>query len=301
MFSMNAAVQHSQPSSLRFEGFELDLKTFELRKEGKRVRLQNQPAKLLAMLALRKGELVTREEIQRALWKDDEFVEFEHGINTAISRIRDALEDNREQPRMVETLPRLGYRFLADVEKVFPTNSKAVDVLQPPAPVPSNPNIELTTPLNGNIATANDSAAPEPKEFFALPLPKGLARGLFLFIQFGYLAMYLGAMLELNALERIVAGAGYPPSWLTAPLIMIMCAIAVRIYLISAVGWGHPDAGRKFHQLFPALLVLDAIWAASPLLVTDLLTRGIALAGVAGLAYLPFAQRTLVRTLYPRL
>ena len=286
---------------LRFEAFELDLTTYELRKEGKRIRLQNQPAKLLAMLAMRKGELVTREEIEKALWKEDEFVEFEHGINTAISRIRDALEGDREQPRMVETLPRLGYRFLANVEKVYPASSKIVVDVQRLEPVLSNANTEPTTPLNGQTPTVTGAIAQEPAEFFALPLPKGLALGLFLFIQFGYLAMYLVAMLELNALEKIVADAGYSPARLTAPLIMVMCAIAVRIYLISAVGWRHPDAGRKFHQLFPALLVLDAVWAASPLLVTDVLTRGIALAGVAGLAYLPFAQRTLVRTLYPRL
>jgi len=118
---------------------------------------------------------------------------------------------------------------------------------------------------------------------------------LFLFIEFGYLAMYLAALVQMDGLHEFLGEGGL----LDSTLIMIMCAIAVRIYLISSVGWGHPDAGRQFQQLFPVLLVMDAIWAASPLLV-DSLNRGVALAGVAGLAYLPFAQRTLVRTLYPR-
>jgi hypothetical protein len=76
-----------------------------------------------------------------------------------------------------------------------------------------------------------------------------------------------------------------------------MCGIAVRLYLISAVGWHHPAAGRKFIMLFPVLLVLDGIWAASPLLIWRKYF-GLAFVGVALLAYVPFAQRTLVRTIY---
>ena len=79
-----------------------------------------------------------------------------------------------------------------------------------------------------------------------------------------------------------------------------MCGIAVRLYLISAVGWHHPAARRKFTLLFPVLLVLDGIWAASPLLLRRPIGWGLAFTGVALLAYVPFAQRTLVRTLYPR-
>jgi hypothetical protein len=77
-----------------------------------------------------------------------------------------------------------------------------------------------------------------------------------------------------------------------------MCGIALRLYLFSAVGWGHPEAGLKFNVLFPYLFVFDCLWAASPLLAFETIGPGIALAGVAGMAYLPFAQRTLMRCIY---
>jgi DNA-binding winged helix-turn-helix (wHTH) protein len=77
------------------------------------VRLQPQPAKLLVLLATRKGEVVTRGEIQRALWGEDTFVDFEHGINFCVKQIRDALGDDAEKPRYIETVPRVGYRFVA--------------------------------------------------------------------------------------------------------------------------------------------------------------------------------------------
>ena len=107
-----------QTVRLRFEGFELDLRTRELRKEGRVVKLQDQPLRLLTLLANRAGTLVTRAEIEKELWGEDTVVEFEHSINTAMRKIREALEDDLERPRFVETLPRKGYRFVAPVESV---------------------------------------------------------------------------------------------------------------------------------------------------------------------------------------
>ena len=104
------------PNRLRFDSFEIDLRTRELRKDGRLIKLQDQPIKLLALLVSRPGELVTREEIEKALWNEDEFVEFEHSINTAVRKIREALGDDPEKPRFIETLPRKGYRFIAPVE-----------------------------------------------------------------------------------------------------------------------------------------------------------------------------------------
>src|SRR4030095_14932340 len=101
---------------VRFESFELDLDTSELRKNGRRVRLQDQPGRLLTLLAARPGELVTRTEIQKTLWEEGRFVEFDHAVNTAIKKVREALEDDPETPRIIETLPRKGYRFTAPVE-----------------------------------------------------------------------------------------------------------------------------------------------------------------------------------------
>jgi TolB-like protein/DNA-binding winged helix-turn-helix (wHTH) protein/Flp pilus assembly protein TadD len=100
---------------LRFGVFELDLRAGELRKHGLRVRLQEQPFQILAMLLEHRGEVVTREELQAKLWPADTFVDFDHGLNKAISKIREALGDSAESPRFVETVARRGYRFLAEV------------------------------------------------------------------------------------------------------------------------------------------------------------------------------------------
>jgi TolB-like protein/DNA-binding winged helix-turn-helix (wHTH) protein/Flp pilus assembly protein TadD len=102
------------PKCLRFAVFEADLRTGELTKRGKRVRLQELPFRLLVMLLERPGKLVTREELRENLWPET-FVEFDHGLNKAVSKIRDALGDSAENPRFIETIARRGYRFLAEV------------------------------------------------------------------------------------------------------------------------------------------------------------------------------------------
>jgi TolB-like protein/DNA-binding winged helix-turn-helix (wHTH) protein/tetratricopeptide (TPR) repeat protein len=103
---------------LRFDAFELDLRTAELRKHGVRLRLQGQPLQLLAVLLRSAGDLVTREELRTHLWPADTFVDFDHGLHNAIGRIRETLGDSAETPRYIETLPRRGYRFIAPVETV---------------------------------------------------------------------------------------------------------------------------------------------------------------------------------------
>jgi TolB-like protein/DNA-binding winged helix-turn-helix (wHTH) protein/Flp pilus assembly protein TadD len=96
----------------------MDLRAGELRKHGVRIRLQTQPFQILEMLLERPGEVVTREELGRALWPGDTFVDFDHGLNNAINRLREALGDSAESPRFLETLPRRGYRFIAAVESI---------------------------------------------------------------------------------------------------------------------------------------------------------------------------------------
>src|SRR5258705_3443139 len=100
---------------LRFGVFELDLRAGELRKRGLRVRLQEQPFQVLAILLEHGGEVVTREELQKQLWPANTFVDFEHGLNKAINKIREALGDSATSPRFVETVARRGYRFVAEV------------------------------------------------------------------------------------------------------------------------------------------------------------------------------------------
>src|SRR5271163_4357775 len=107
---------HQVRGRLRFGAFELDLHAAELREHGLRVHLQEQPFQVLRMLLERAGEVVTREELQKKLWPADTFVDFDHGLNKAINKIREALSDSAESPRFVETVARRGYRFLAEVK-----------------------------------------------------------------------------------------------------------------------------------------------------------------------------------------
>jgi DNA-binding winged helix-turn-helix (wHTH) protein len=105
------------PNTIRFGLFEADLSVGELRKRGRRIPLQDQPFRVLTLLLLRPGELVSREEFQRALWSGDTFVEFDEGLNKAIQKLRQALDDSPDNPRFIETLPRKGYRFIAPVDR----------------------------------------------------------------------------------------------------------------------------------------------------------------------------------------
>jgi Tol biopolymer transport system component/DNA-binding winged helix-turn-helix (wHTH) protein len=106
----------SDPQPVRFGAFELDLRTGELRKHGIRLRLQGQPFQVLQALLERPGELITREEIQRRIWADNTFVDFDQSLNRAVNKVREALGDSADNPRYIETMARRGYRFIAPVE-----------------------------------------------------------------------------------------------------------------------------------------------------------------------------------------
>src|SRR5437016_9017766 len=103
-------------ASVRFGAFELDQDAGELRKQGTRMKLQEQPLQMLQVLLQRPGETVTREELQQKIWPSDTFVDFDHGLYNAIKRLREALGDSAETPRFVETLSRRGYRFIGKIE-----------------------------------------------------------------------------------------------------------------------------------------------------------------------------------------
>src|SRR5216684_2220163 len=98
---------------LRFGVFEVDVRAGELRKQGVRIKLQEQPFHVLTVLLQRPGEVVTREELRSQNWPADTFVDFDNSLNTAINKLREALGDSAESPRFIETLPRRGYRFIA--------------------------------------------------------------------------------------------------------------------------------------------------------------------------------------------
>jgi len=149
--------QVSSPPTLKFGPFLVDLAAGEVRKNGSRIRLQEKPLRVLVLLAERQGQLVTRTELKQHLWPADTFVDFETGLNTAVSKLRDALSDKADSPRYIETIPRRGYRFLAPVEfqgRRDPAPAQNKD--QSPQPAPA-------------AASETKHAAPEPPAAAAKP------------------------------------------------------------------------------------------------------------------------------------
>jgi TolB-like protein/DNA-binding winged helix-turn-helix (wHTH) protein/Tfp pilus assembly protein PilF len=154
-------METSPPHRFRFGVFELDAHAAELRKRGSRVKLQGQPVQILQALLARPGEVVTREELRQLLWADHSFVEFDHSMNTAVKRLREALGDSATAPRFVETLPRRGYRFIAPVERIAtaPAPFETAPGEAPPAPtapvvVPARRPWRLALPLVAALALA---------------------------------------------------------------------------------------------------------------------------------------------------
>jgi TolB-like protein/DNA-binding winged helix-turn-helix (wHTH) protein len=113
----------------RFGAFEAHITTGELRKDGTKLRLQEQPFQVLALLLEQAGELVPRDEIKNRLWAQDTFVDFDHGLNIAINKIREALGDRAENPRFIQTLPKRGYRFIAPVTSITNSNLPTLELV----------------------------------------------------------------------------------------------------------------------------------------------------------------------------
>lgn len=139
---------------LRFADFEADLRTGELWRRGERVRIQDLPFRLLAALLERPGELVTRAELGQKLWGGDTFVEFDAGLNTAVAKLREALGDSAESPRLLETVPKRGYRLLVPVTAV-PAGPETI----PPAPLqpgtaPPGPRAGAPSPFTRRVLFA---------------------------------------------------------------------------------------------------------------------------------------------------
>jgi Tol biopolymer transport system component/DNA-binding winged helix-turn-helix (wHTH) protein len=126
--------QHETNGVIRFGIFEADFRAGELRRNGAKIRLQEQPLQVLALLLVKPGELVTREELQSKLWPADTFVDFEHGLNAAVKRLRDALGDSADNPCFIETLARRGYRFIAPVNDPTATLKEPAQSPQPVQP-----------------------------------------------------------------------------------------------------------------------------------------------------------------------
>jgi len=154
-------------TELRFDSYHVDLRTGELRKHGRKVRLAGRPFAILALLLEQPGELFTRKQLQERLWPANTFVDFEHGVNAAIQTLRRALCDSHSKPRYIETLPRRGYRFIAAVEKI---NSSDGTVPAPFVRAPENgvpPRIDWV----GQIATICDDAG---RNYVLLPVTEDI-------------------------------------------------------------------------------------------------------------------------------
>jgi len=263
----------------QFGVFEANEATGELRKQGVRIKLHSQPFRVLVLLLDKPGAVVTRKEMQQRLWGDDTFVDFEHGLNTAVNKIREALDDSALQPRYVETIPGKGYRFIAPVAMVGTVSQPA----------------EKEIPAAAEGRTVKPALLTVPHE---LPrAPRRVVRTLLLLVQVMYLAFYFGALGNWQEIREIfldVTWLQQPAVLLAAVVITASLLIPVRLFLAAAVAFDFSQLSGKFRRMFPLLLPLDLLWAVSPFLLIHHVSTGLALGMSAALVYLPFAQRSLM-------
>jgi cholera toxin transcriptional activator len=276
----------------RFGLFEFDSEKGELRKQGRtEPRLRDQAAQVLSMLLQRPREVVTRDELRELLWPSDTFVDFDHGLNTAINQLRNALGDLAANPRFIQTVPRRGYRFIAPVEA---------------AGGPSGAPISATGRVNGYTAGATPSDQSETNSPTTrltilsdpsdLPcIPGKVVRILFSLIQATYLAFYIVTLGRLSVVSEILEVTHSLARVLIVMVIVTaVVGIPTRLYLLAAIAFNYGGLNGKFQKLFPFVLVLDELWALAPFLIVQQIGPGMALAATAALLYLPFSQRSLL-------
>ncbi len=178
--SFPMAITQGPRCPLRFDPFELDTRSGELRKDGLRIKVQEKPLRVLELLLERPGELVTREELRQRLWSSDTFVDFDAGLNTAVNKLRMALGDSAEEPRFVETLGRRGYRFIGSVEQEAARLAPRTESVGPSPPAEVTPQAEAApAPTEFEPAAAKAAPATRPRRH-RLPLLTFMAAGLLL-------------------------------------------------------------------------------------------------------------------------
>jgi cholera toxin transcriptional activator len=275
----------NQNRVFRFGLYELDGRTGELRKEGKaRPRLQGQPLEVLLHLLDHPGELVTREELRQRLWLADTFVDYDHSLNTAVNKVREALSDSADNPRFIQTIPRRGYRFIATIETTDgATDSKVqTEILNPAIELAGDPEKQKRA---GLLSDPQDLPAAS----------RGVVRLLFSLIQLMYLSFYVASLVSLHETERVLEQMPeYQKGLFAVILVTALVGIPVRLYLFSGAVFGYRGLTRRFLSLFPFLFPLDELWALSPFLIVEYIGMGLALAATAALLYVPFSQRSLL-------
>ena len=282
-------MQESQPARrYRFGTFEADVATGELRRQGILVKLNAQPFQVLLMFLDRPGELLTREEISRKLWPDGTFVDYEHGVNSAVNRIREALGDSAGNSRFVQTLARRGYRFVAPVEQIAPSDN-------PPAPSPTS----VSTLIPGQTQAGPESESnifgrilASPEELPQISYP--VVQTLFVLMQCMYLGFYVGALANLTEIQGLLSPLPRAGQIFTGLIVTAAILIPVRAFTLCAVLFHAPGIRSKFLRLWPFLLAFDVLWSLAPFLLLHHISFGLALACTTLLVYSPFAQRSLV-------
>jgi cholera toxin transcriptional activator len=267
----------------RFGIYELDGATGELRKDGKsRPRLQGQLLEVLLHLLDRPGEVVTREELRHQLWPADTFVDYGHSLNTAVNKLREALNDSADNPRFIQTIPRRGYRFIASIEPV--------DVAPGIAKREESP---IPTAASSSEIESGAGMLSDPREL--PPVSRPVVRLLFSLIQVMYFCFYVVSLANLHRIEAFIFRELQHPQWIFVPLLVTASiGIPIRLYLLSASLFGYRGLTSRFLKLFPALFLLDECWALAPFLAVDQIGVGLALAVTAALLYVPFSQRSLL-------
>ena len=286
----------------RFGVFEVDSSTGELRRKGMRVKLHAQPLQVLLMLLERPGDMLTREEMSRELWPEGTFVDYEHGVNSAVNRLREALGDKASNPRFIETLARRGYRFVAPVEQVELNGEAAIPVTPAQAWEPTSQAVEPTV-----SAAAPEQLRVVPRQaqaglfnrVLASPedLPKtshSVVQTLFVLLQIMYLGFYVGALANLTEINELLAPLPFAAQAFFGVVVSAALLIPVRIFLLCATLFHAPHLRRNFLKLWPFLLAVDALWSVSPFLLLHHINYGLALACTTVLVYSPFAQRSLI-------
>jgi DNA-binding winged helix-turn-helix (wHTH) protein len=274
----------------KFGPFEADVKAAELYRGGTRLRLQMQPFQVLMALLERPREVVTREELRQRLWPEDTFVDFDHGLNTAMGKLRDVLGDSASNPRYIETIAKRGYRFLNDVEVVEPMEAASA----------AAPTAVAVSPRGTEGSAISAAPAGSVGSFTELDLPRvrrSTSRLLFVLAQVMYLSFYFSALFDWKQLDR-AASQIWPsarPTVFVIYLVTALIGVAVRLYLITATALDYHLLGQKYRILYPGVFLLDMIWAMAPCLLADRMGWGLALGACAALIYMPFAQRVLVK------
>lgn len=273
----------TQRRLFRFGMFELDAATGELRKEGKsRPRIRDQALQILTMLLEKPEDLVTREELRERLWSADTFVDFDHGLNTSMNQIRNALGDSASNPRFIQTLPRRGYRFIAPVQ-IVSAETTAVSVR----------DMEEAEHASASGRAESRSLLSDAAD---LPVIRNKwARILFGLIQIMYLGFYVVSLARLTMVEAIlVTSENFFVTLLVALIVTAAVGIPIRLYLLTAAALNYRGLTTKFLKIFPLVLVLDELWALAPFLLVQWLGVGLAIASTAVLLYVPFSQRSLL-------